>query len=407
MNESLFNSQRDILISCAPFISPYLKSEIISLGFEIKEEAHTHLIVEGNFRDTIRLNIHLRTANRIYLLIEKFAAPTIDHLYTEIKKIGWEEILPEDGYFSVHSVVEHPEVENTMFLNMKVKDAIADRFQEVIKKRPDSGAEKNRSVIFIFWKDNEAMIYLDTSGEPLTRHGYRKLASKAPLQESLAAALVLSSRWNRESSFINPMCGGGTLAIEAALLAVNKPPGLMRTNYGFMHVKNYDLSVFNDVVKDAEEKIKKNTQVEIIATDRDERALYAARLNAKNAGVEEFIRFIKCDFMTTPVGGNSGVVIFNPPYGERLGAVAKLENTYAEIGDFFKKRCKGYWGYLLTANMDLAKKIGLKAKRKIDFYNGQIKCKFLEFELYEGSRKISKSRNHDPSSVVERNNEEI
>ncbi|HUM47686.1 MAG TPA: methyltransferase, partial [Chitinophagales bacterium] len=218
------------------------------------------------------------------------------------------------------------------------------------------------------------------------------ISMKAPLQESLGAAMIMASRWTAQSSFINPMCGSGTLAIEAALMACKKPPGLIRSNFGFMHVKGYRPAEYDSSCKAAQDQVLPAIECKIIASDNSLDALDAARSNAENAGVRHLIQFIKCDFESTPVPEETGIVIFNPPYGERLGASEQLELTYSSIGDFLKKSCRGYWGYIFTANPDLAKKVGLKTKRKIDFYNGQLRCKLLEYELYEGSKK-SKAEN--------------
>ena len=383
----LFHERRTILISTSPYTTTYVKQEVTALGFSIISEGFTTVETTGTFEDTILLNVHLRTANHVYFLIENFLAATMDELYRKITAIEWEKILPSDGYFSVHNVSDHEEAGNTMFLNLRVKDAIADRFMKVTGRRPDSGSGKERAVIFIFWKDHEAYLYLDTSGEPLTKHGYRKISMKAPLQESLAAAMIMATKWNTVSSFVNPMCGSGTLAIEAALIASNKAPGLIRSNFGFMHVCGYVPATYDAILSAAAEKVLPETVCKIIASDRSLDALDAARSNAQLAGVQHLIQFIKSDFEGTPVPEENGVVMFNPPYGERLGESNQLELLYAQIGDFLKKRCRGYWGYIFTANPELAKKIGLKTKRKIDFYNGQLKCKLLEFELYEGTKK--------------------
>lgn len=383
----LLQEKQPILLSCAPFIPPYVREEVTALGYDVMNEGYTTVETRGTFEDAIRLNIHLRSANHVYFLIQKFIAATIDDLYRTLRKISWEEILSVDGYFSVHSITDHPQVLNTMFLNLRVKDAIADRFQEVMNRRPDSGSEKDKAVIFLFWKDHEAFVYIDTTGEPLTKHGYRKISLKAPLQESLAASMIAATKWDRKAPFINPMCGSGTLAIEAALMACNKAPGLIRTNFGFMHVKGYEPSVYESVRREAAEKVVKDIPCKIIASDIDREALKAARTNAEHAGVSHLIQFIKSDFESTPVPEEPGIVMFNPPYGERLGAAADLEILYSNIGNFLKKSCRGYWGYIFTANPTLAKRVGLKAKRKIDFYNGQLKCKLLEYEMYEGSKK--------------------
>jgi putative N6-adenine-specific DNA methylase len=186
----LFDTKRAITVSCSPHITPYLKHEVIDLGFEVEAESFTTVQTSGTFEDAIKLNLTLRTANHVFLLIKKFNAETVQQLYEEVKKVEWEEIISVDGYFSIHTVSEHPEVTNFMFLNMKIKDAVADRFMEKTSKRPDSGSEKSRTVIFLHWKDNEASLYLDTSGESLTKHGYRKISMKAPLQEALAAGMI-------------------------------------------------------------------------------------------------------------------------------------------------------------------------------------------------------------------------
>ncbi|HYV91267.1 MAG TPA: class I SAM-dependent RNA methyltransferase [Chitinophagales bacterium] len=407
----LFTSKRTIVISCSPHIVPYLKQETEAAGFPVASESWTTVQTTGTFADCIRLNLLLRTANHVFLLIKKFTAATLQQVYDEVKAVEWEEILfvhgtphGDEGYFSVHSVSEHAEVTNFMFMNMKVKDAIADRFVQQLGKRPDSGSEKNKAVIFLHWKNNECSLYLDTSGESLTKHGYRKIAMKAPLQESLAAAMISATRWDAASPFINPMCGSGTLAIEAALMAVNKPPGLIRTNFGFMHVKGFDSTSFLTLKKELEEKILPLSPATILATDNDRHSLDAAKQNARMAGVEHLIRFVQCEFEETPLPSQSsdssegvgnpsnlrrpaGIVIFNPPYGERLGVTDELKNTYAAMGNFLKKKCAGYFGYIFTANPELAKNIGLKPSSKKTFLNGTLECRLLEFEIFEGSRK--------------------
>lgn len=387
MNDFL-NSQKTLIISCSPHITPYLKKEIEAVDYTIEGESWTTVETKGTFNDAIRLNLSLRTANHVFLLIKKFQAATLDNLYQEVRGVEWEEIIPADGYFSVHTVSDHEEVKNFMFLNMKIKDAIADRFMEKLNKRPDSGAEKNQTVVFLHWKNNECSLYIDTSGESLSKHGYRKIAMKAPLQETLAAAMIMATRWDRRIPFINPMCGSGTLAIEAALMAINKPPGLIRHNYGFMHVKGFDEEKYLQLKKELHSKVQSSSPAKIIATDQDRKALSAAKENAKLAGVGELIQFINCEFDETPLPQEKGVIIFNPPYGERLGASLDLEKTYTDIGNFLKRKCAGYFGYVFTGSLELAKHIGLKPKAKKDFLNGQLPCKLFEFELYEGSRRI-------------------
>ena len=208
--------------------------------------------------------------------------------------------------------------------------------------------------------------------------------------EALAASTIMATGWDKKSPFVNPMCGSGTLAIEAALLATEKTPGLFRMNYAFMHVLGYDEQVFFTERRALKDKSIKELSFRIIATDISEDAVDISRKNAKTAGVEHLIDFNVCDFAETEVPEGPGIVMFNPEYGERLGVHTKLEMTYKRIGDFMKTNCKGYKGYVFTGNPDLAKKIGLKASRKIEFYNGKLDCRLFEYELYDGSKREPK-----------------
>lgn len=380
-------TRRTIVVSCAPHITPYLKKEIETLGFQIESEEYTSLSLQGNFNDCIKLNLQLFTASHVYLLLQSSACVTMEEMYEIIKQISWEEIIKDDGYFSVHTVTDHPDVQNTMFLNMRIKDGVADRFMQKKDHRPDSGSEKNRAVIFVYWKNNEALVYLDTTGESLTKHGYRKIAMKAPLQESLGAALILATRWDRKSPFINPMCGSGTLAIEAAMLAIRKPPGLIRENFGFMHLLSFDENYYQEVRNAIMQVVISPQESDtFIATDNDRQTIDAAKQNARLAGVDHLIRFIVCEFGETPVPEKMGIVMFNPPYGERLGTTDELKNLYASLGNFLKKKCPGYFGYIFTANPDLAKSVGLKPSAKKIFFNGSLECRLLEFEMFKGNR---------------------
>lgn len=383
----VFNNASKILVTCNKRFSPYLIKEVEELGFKIDRSFITGLEITGTLNDCIRLNLNLRTASQVLYSLRTFRANNPDTLYRELLEVSWDEIIDSDGYFSITSNVRNEHIRTPLFANVKVKDAIVDRIREKKNTRPNSGPLTNRTVIHLYWKDNEAEIFIDTSGEVISKHGYRKHPGKAPMLEALAAATILSSKWDRKSNFINPMCGSGTLAIEAALLATNRAPGYFRMNYGFMHILGYDENVFFAERRRLKDITLKDTGFKIIATDISEDAIDIARKNAKTAGVDQLIQFEVCDFASTEVPADGGVIFFNPEYGERLGTHSKLELTYARIGDFLKKECQGYSGYIFTGNPDLAKKIGLKASRKIEFYNGKLDCRLLEYELYQGTRR--------------------
>ncbi|QOI97269.1 MAG: class I SAM-dependent RNA methyltransferase [Flammeovirgaceae bacterium] len=381
-----------IIVTCNSRLSPWLKQEIEELGFEPARVFKTGVELRGTINDCIRLNLNLRCASQVLYSLREFQANHPDHIYEQVKKFPWEVVIPAGGFFSVTCNVNHPSVNNELFVNVKVKDAIADRFREKTGKRPDSGPELDHVVIHLFWKEKYAELFLDTSGHTLSKHGYRKIPGKAPMLEALAAATILAGKWNRVSPFINPMCGSGTLAIEAALLAANRKPGLYRKNYSFMHIVGYDEVVYQNELRKLQNAIKVIPNLKIIATDISGDAVAISKVNAAHAGVENLIHFEQCDFEQTPIPeGEGGVVFFNPEYGERLGEQAKLEGTYKRIGDFLKQKCRGYTGYIFTGNPELAKKIGLRTSRRIEFYSAKLDCRLLEYELYEGSMRNRKS----------------
>jgi putative N6-adenine-specific DNA methylase len=245
-------------------------------------------------------------------------------------------------------------------------------------------------VVHLHWAGEHARLYLDTSAEPLSRRGYRKIPLEAPMQETLAAAVLLAAGWEREGNLVNPMCGSGTLAIEGALIALRRTPGLLRGNFGFMHIRGFDKSLYGEIRSRLRKSAGRTLKGRIVATDIRPEAIEAARQNARTAGVDHLIDFHACDFRQTPTPGGGGIVILNPEYGERMGQISALEGIYGAIGDFFKNRCRGYRGYIFTGNLGLAKKVGLRTSRRIPFYNGPIECRLLEYELYEGSHRRPK-----------------
>jgi putative N6-adenine-specific DNA methylase len=386
----VFHTENKIIITCNKRLSTYLQQEVEDLGFKPTRVFQTGVELLGTVTDTIALNLNLRCASQVLYLIKSFTADDPQQLYDELVKIEWEKLIDFAGYFSVSSNVNNEHILTPLYANVKVKDAIADRIKSIKGIRPNSGAEANKTLVHLYWQDSEADIFLDTSGETLAKHSYRKIPGKAPMLEALAASTIMATRWDKKSTFINPMCGSGTLAIEAALLATDKSPGLFRMNYGFMHIMGYDETVFFTERRKLKDKAKKETGFKIIATDISADAVDIAQKNAKTAGVDHLIDFSVCDFADTLVPEEPGIVMFNPEYGERMGVHTKLEATYKRIGDFMKKDCLGYRGYVFTGNPDLAKKIGLHAARKIEFYNGKLDCRLFEYELYTGSKREPK-----------------
>ncbi|MDB5021699.1 MAG: putative methylase [Pedobacter sp.] len=384
----VFHSKSKVIITCNKRLSSYLAAEVLELGYTIERDFPTGVELNITLSECIKLNLNLRCASQILYCLKSFKINSPEELYREVVDMPWEDLIDFSGYFSVTSNVDNETITTPLFTNLKVKDAIVDRIKDKKGIRPNSGSDANKAVVHLYWKDEEADIFLDTSGETLAKHGYRKIPGKAPMLEALAAGVIMSTTWDQKSPFVNPMCGSGTLAIEAALIATNRRPGLYRMNYGFMHIIGYDEEVFFAERRILKEQVVKNLDLQIIASDISEDAVEVSRRNAKTAGVDGIITFQVCDFADTEVPQDAGgVVVFNPEYGERLGVHSQLELTYKRIGDFMKQQCKGYTGYIFTGNPDLAKKIGLKASRKLEFYNGKLDCRMLEYELYTGTRR--------------------
>lgn len=387
-----FNSNSKIIITCSNRLAPYLQQETETLGFKPIRIFKTGVELNGSLQDCIKLNLNLRCASQVLFSLKEFQAINADELYKAMLQYEWENVIPANGYFSISSNVSNETITNNLFANVKLKDAIVDRFRDRTGARPDSGSALEGAVIHLYWKENVAEIFIDTSGETLSKHGYRKIPGKAPMLESLAAATIYAGKWDRQSPFINPMCGSGTLAIEAAMIASGRKPGLYRNNYAFMHVFGYEDDFYKKEFAMLEAGVKNDLKNFISASDISEDAINISKINAGIAGVEELIRFEVCDFEQSPVPENvNGVVYFNPEYGDRLGEETELQATYKRMGDFLKKKCKGYTGYIFTGNLDLGKKIGLKPSRRIEFYTSKIDCRLYEYELYAGTKTITEA----------------
>lgn len=382
----LYAPQR-IRITCARSLVSYLQQEVESLGYEVGSARQTGLEITASMNDAMRLNLFLRTGLNVLYLIDSFSCTDPDMLYDKTASIAWEEMISPDEYLSVVSNVNTPTIRDWRFASLKVKDAIVDRVASEVGRRPDSGPERENFVVHVYWNGDRCELFFNTSGRKLADRNYRRIPHKAPMQEALAAGVVMATGYDGSTPMVNPMCGSGTLAIEAALLATGRPPGLLRSNFGFMHHLCFDADAWKTMRIEAKKIRSSDDPAPIIATDVDERAILAARKNAETAGVHRLIEFDVCDFAESRMPEEPGVVLMNPEYGVRLGDVTELEATYKRIGDFFKKRCAGWTGYVFTGNRELAKSVGLRVSRRIEFYNAKIDCRLLKYEMYEGTRR--------------------
>jgi putative N6-adenine-specific DNA methylase len=378
-----FTGTNKIVVSCSPGLAEPVEAELVGLGYSVKHREPKAVVLEGTFQDVMVLNYKMRTANKILWHLASFKAIHPNHLYKNATKFHWEKIVPVDGYFSIDSSVNNQFIRDTRFANLRLKDAIVDRFVKVHGKRPDSGSSRDGLVIFLRWMEDQAELYLDTSGQSIAKHGYRRFPGPAPLMENLAASIINSTNWRQSSNVVNAMCGSGTLAIEAALIALNVYPGKFRKHFGFHHLVDFPFSRWYSLRDQwAAERQRNELSFKIIATDISRKAIANARQNAKLAGVDHLIDFKVCSFEKTSIPEGGGIVLLNPPYGERLGEMGTLDTVYGQIGDFLKQRCQGYTGYIFTGNPLLGKKVGLRTSSRKAFYNGKIECRLLEYALY-------------------------
>ena len=391
-----------IILSCAKELSQWTEKEVRALGYEPVEVTENTVVVRGAMRDVMRLNLQLRTAHRVLVPLLRADCYNIRDLYELAYSIDWENLLEADGYFSVSSIVHNHTIRDTRIPSLYTKDAIADRMREKCQRRPDSGGENIGAAVFVYWERNEVIIYLDTSGEPLSKRGYRKIPGSAPMQETLAAACLMALDWKGDRPFVSPMCGSGTPAIEAAMLAMNKAPGALKSHFAFQSIKGYTRilpgekaprvaprqkagatpeQIWKEMLLDAKAAERREGIPAIIATDISPEAVGNAQINAHAAGVFDAIEFVPCDFAQTPIPDAKGTIFFNPEYGIRLGTYEELAPIYARMGEFMRAKCAGWQGSVITGSPELAKCIDLIYQKRVPFFNGPIDCRLF---IYDG-----------------------
>jgi putative N6-adenine-specific DNA methylase len=332
-----------------------------------------------------KANYWLRTALRILKPIASFTVSDDKNLYDRIKTIEWNKYLTENDLLAVSASLSTDIFNHTQYISQKTKDAVVDQFRERTGKRPSVDLDNPTVRIHIHVEGNVCTVSLDSSGQPLFKRGYRTEVNLAPLNESLAAGMIMLSGWEPHRTFIDPMCGAGTLCIEAALIACNIPPGYFRDSFGFQKWNDYDAELFNTITESALKKVNNKTFT-ILGSDISETVVRKAKQNVINAKMEDVVKITTVAFEDlTPPEGN-GVVIFNPPYGERLNQ-DDVNVLYKSIGDTLKKKYAGYTAWLISSNREAVNKIGLHGTRKISLFNGALECKFLKYEMYSGTKK--------------------
>lgn len=328
-----------------------------------------------------RANLWLRTASRVLVNLSSFPCSSPSELYAGVHAINWLDIIKPTMTLAVDCTLRDSALTHSGFVALKTKDAIVDCIREQCGSRPSVDTASPDVRVNIHLAKNVCTVSLDSSDASLDRRGYRLERNEAPLRETLASAVIALTGWDGSIPLADPMCGSGTIPIEAGLMAARIAPGLNRS-FGFERWLDFDARLWDRIMKEAHDGIRKLPLGLITGYDRDGRALQIARRNAEAAGFTGEIHFFNTALDEFMPEGDKGVVIINPPYGKRLGDEEELKELYCQIGDIMKKRCRGWTGYVLTGNLELAKYIGLKASRRFVLFNGPIECRLLKYELY-------------------------
>ncbi len=365
-----------------------LSKEIIDLGGKNVNVQRRAVSFEGDMDLMYRANLWLRTAINILKPIASFDVENEKDLYDGIYAIKWFEYFDVGKSFSIDTVLVNSNITHSMFATYKVKDAIADQFRYYFNQRPDVGRNDADININVYISGNKCEVSLNSSGVPLFKRGYRKSGHKAPINEVLAAGLVKLSGWDMDSNFIDPMCGSGTLLVEAALMAYNFPPAFLRESFSFMNWSNYDPTIWRKINEETNAK-QKEFEHRIIGGDISEKNLRIAEEIIKEIRFHKDIELVLRDIKNhhAPEGEIKGWVVTNPPYGERLKS-KDLEGLYSSIGDAFKNNFTGYKAWMISSDMDALKAVGLKTSIKIPLFNGPLECRFNAYDLYEGTKRI-------------------
>ena len=356
-------------------------SELRALGIEEATVVRGGVSFTTNRAGLYHANLWLRAASRVLVNLATFPCSSPTELYAGVHAIDWNEMITSGMTLAVDCTLRDSALTHSGFVALKTKDAIVDRIREKCGSRPNVNTASPDVRINIHLTKNVCTVSLDSSGDSLDRRGYRLERNEAPLRETLASAIIALTGWDGTVPLADPMCGSGTIPIEAALLAGRVAPGRNRS-FGFQRWLDFDSRLWDKIVADAENGIRKLPLELITGYDSDSRALTVARRNAATAGLEGQVHFFHTSLEEFKPEGERGVVIINPPYGKRMGEEEELKELYCQIGDIMKQRCRGWTGYVMTGNLELAKYIGLKASRRFVLFNGPIECRLLKYELY-------------------------
>lgn len=382
------NSQTFLAKTIAGLEEP-LEKELVTLGANDVKKITRGVTFSGSTETLYRANYSVRTALRILCPVHSFEIKSQDDLYNEIMQMDWPSLLGESRTIAIDAVVSNSVYTNSLYLSQRAKDAVVDKVRTKTGKRPSVDLENPDMRVNVHLNRNLCSVSLDSSGVPLFKRGYRERTLEAPMNEVLAAGLVALSGWDKRSPLIDPMCGSGTLLIEAALAATNTPAGFFRKEYGLMKWPGYDADLWQRIVSEENGRMIP-LEATIFGFDKNRLAVAISRRNIRSAGFDGRINVEHASFHALPPPVASGTIITNPPYDERM----KMEDSiafYKMMGDILKRHFSGYKAWIVSADMDAIKAIGLKPLKKFTVFNGPLECRFLGYELFSGSHKDFKA----------------
>lgn len=371
-----------------------LKEELNELGYSELTVLNRAVQLMGTWKDVYYLNLHLRCAMSILVEIKQFRIRDEKDLYKQCMKIDWTSYFSGDKTFAVKGAVQSNLFSHTQFPFLLVKDAIVDSFRDKYGDRPDVNLKSPQLVFDLYIRDAHCTLSINTSGLPLFHRGYRIDTGEAPINEVTAAVLVRMSGWDRKSTFVDPFCGSGTLLIEAALLAANIPSLIERQHFAFKNLLNYQPEIWNEIQEAANFRCK-GFDFQILGSDIDSESMLRTKRNLRGLPIGRFVEVSTASFEEVKKPAENGVLICNPPYGERIGESEAVEEMYEALGDWFKNELKGFDCWVISSNQEALKRIGLKPDKKIKLYNGDLECSYRKFSIFDGFKKDQFSKNEN------------
>jgi putative N6-adenine-specific DNA methylase len=371
---------------CPRGLEPLLAAELKSFGAQSPALTAGGVGFSGDWETCYRSNLWSRLASRVLWRVAEFEYAAEDDIYAAARAVNWFDLFDVNRTLRVFVTAQKSPVKSLEFVTLRVKDAVCDRFRDDVGRRPDVERAAPDVRVYVFLEEKRGVLYLDTSGEGLFKRGWRMQTVEAPLRENLAAGIVMLSGWKFEQPLLDPMCGGATLLVEAAAMARGRAPGMKRA-FGFEKLDSFNAALWKQLRDEAARPAKRAPKLALFGSDADAAALTAARRNLGAAGVERWVTLEASDVLSRKAPADSGVMIANPPYGERIGQAEELARFYPKLGDALKKNFADWNCFFFTADRRMEKLIRLQTSRRTPLYNGALECRLFEFRIVAGSHR--------------------